>query len=70
MNYMDEKEQKELDYLIQKDIQKIQKEILIYKMKQIEEIKKINKNEIFKPKEKVKISFFKKLIMIINGKKG
>jgi len=43
-------------------------EILNHKKKIIEEVKKINKDEMF-PKKKEQISFFKKLKIILNGRK-
>jgi len=39
------------------------------KRSQIEEIKRLDRDEMFKPKKKEKISFFKKIGIIINGKK-
>lgn len=63
------KKEKQIQELIQKDIDKINKELEIEKKKYIEEIKFLDKNYIYKPKEKKKKSFFDKLLLIINGKK-
>jgi hypothetical protein len=49
-------------------MKKDQKEVEIQKMRMIEEIKKINKDELFKPKKKV--SIIDKLLKILGyGKK-
>lgn len=48
---------------------KDQLEILNHKKKLIEEIKQIKKDEMFIEKPKEKISFFKKISIILNGRK-
>jgi hypothetical protein len=51
-------------------MEKDQKEIITNKTKLIEEIKSLDKNEMFKVPVKEKIGFFKKLAIIFgNGKK-
>ena len=50
-------------------MKKDQKEVEIQKQKMIEEVKKINRDELFKPKKKV--SIIDKLLKILGyGKKG
>lgn len=52
-------------------MEKDKKEILNHKTRMIDEVKKIDKSEMFKPKPKEKISLLKKMAMILGyGKKG
>ena len=65
---MDKKLQQGLNWL-DKEMKKDQKEVEIQKTRMINEIKKINKEELFKPKKKV--SIIDKLLKILGyGKKG
>jgi len=51
-------------------MEKDQKEIISNKTKLIEEIKRLDKTEMFKVPVKEKIGFFKKILIILgNGKK-
>jgi hypothetical protein len=50
---------------------KDQLEIQNHKIKAIQEIKNLNKEELFKPKPKKKVSIISKLLIILGyGKKG
>ena len=52
-------------------MEKDKKEIENHKLKVIDDLKKINKKEMFQEKPKNKISIFNKLLMIFGyGKKG
>lgn len=62
---MTPKEEKELDYLIQKDLKRINAEILSHKKKTIEEIKQLNKDEMFPKEQETKISFFKRISKLL-----
>jgi predicted transcriptional regulator YheO len=65
---MDKRLQQGLEWL-NKEMKKDQKEVEMQKMKMIEEVKKLDKKEIFKPKKKV--SIIDKLLKILGyGKKG
>lgn len=68
---MDKKLQQGMDWLT-KEMKKDEKEIQNHKMKMIEEIKKIDRNEIIpKPAPKQKLTFIKKIAKIFGyGKKG
>ena len=64
---MDKKLQQGLNRL-DKEMKKDQKQVEIEKMRMIEEVKKINKNELFKPKKKV--SIIDKILKVLGyGKK-
>ena len=64
---MDKRLQQGLEWL-NKEMKKDQKEVENHKTKMIDEIKKFDKNEIFKPKKKV--SIIDKLLKILGyGKK-
>ena len=68
---MDKKLQQGMDWLT-KEMKKDEKEIQNHKMKMIDEIKKIKKDEIVpKPTPKEKLTFIKKIAKIFGyGKKG
>jgi hypothetical protein len=56
---------------LKKEAEKDQREILNQKRRMIEEIKKIDKTQMFKEPEKKKINIFTKILMIFGyGKKG
>jgi hypothetical protein len=64
---MDKRLQQASDWL-KKEMEKDKKEIEIQKIQMIEEIKKLNKTELFKPKKKV--SIIDKILKILGyGKK-
>ena len=61
---------RELDWL-KKETEKDQSEIMNHKRRMIDEIKQLDKKEMFKVPEKKKTSIFKKVLMIFGyGKKG
>ena len=68
---MDKKLQQGLNWL-DKEMTKDEKEIQNHKMKMINELKKIDKNELIpKPTPKEKLTFIKKIAQIFGyGKKG
>ena len=66
---MDKRLQQASDWL-QKEIEKDKKEIQIQKSQMIDEIKSLNKEEIFKVKPKNKVSIIDKILKILGyGKK-
>lgn len=67
---MDKRIQQGLNWL-DKELKRDEVEISKHKNKLIDEIKGLDKNEMFKVPEKKKISFFTKILMIFgHGKKG
>ena len=67
---MDKKIQQGLQWL-DKELKKDQKEVEIQKKKMIDEIKKIDKSELFVIKQEKKVSIIDKLLKIFGyGKKG
>ena len=70
MQKNNKKIQRELDWL-KKETEKDQSEITNHKRRMIDEIKQLDKKEMFKVPEKKKTSIFKKVLMIFGyGKKG
>ena len=66
---MDKKIQQGMTWL-NKEIEKDHVELKIHKEKLINDIKKIDKNKMFLPPPKKKVSFFKKFLLILGyGKK-
>jgi hypothetical protein len=56
---------------LNKELEKDKKEIERHKQKMIDEIKKLDKKEMFKPEPKKKKSIFNKIFSILGyGKKG
>jgi hypothetical protein len=67
---MDKRIQQGLNWL-DKELKRDEVEISKHKNKLIDEIKGLDKNEMFKVPEKKKISFFTKILIIFgHGKKG
>lgn len=64
---MDEKLKREMK-MLELEKNKFQQELDISKNKMIEELKSINKTDMFKPIEKPKLSFFGKLKKILYGR--
>lgn len=66
-----DKKTKQLSGWLSKEMEKDQLEIQNHKIKMIQEIKNLNKDEIFLPKQKEKVSIITKLLLILGyGKKG
>jgi hypothetical protein len=67
---MDKRLQQGLNWL-DKEMKRDEVQIAKHKNKMIEEIKNLDRKEMFKVPEKKKISFFTKILMIFgHGKKG
>ena len=70
MQKNNKKIQRELDWL-KKETEKDQAEIMNHKRRMIDEIKQLDKKEMFKVPEKKKTNIFNKILMIFGyGKKG